>query len=192
MKKLRENKIYKIITTAIKAVFTVCIVTFLGMVCLQRFSDNKFSFLNYRMFTVVTGSMKPVYDIGDVLIAKETDPAKIKKGDVISYLGSRGSFAGKVITHEVVGIEKDKNNKYIFHAKGKTNLIEDPLVTEEQLYGVVIHKSKFLSFIYGIVGTSYGLTLFVVLPMLYIIGSEVLSSMLAGEEKRRNKLKNKD
>lgn len=65
------------------------LVAFIVVVCLQRFSDNKISFFNYRMFTVISGSMKPKYDIGDVLISKKEDPSKIKVGDTISYLGTK-------------------------------------------------------------------------------------------------------
>ena len=73
MKKLRENKVYKIIKTIFNViVFTMCFL-FLVVVCLQRFSNNKISLFNYRMFTVASGSMEPEYNIGDVLIAKKKD-----------------------------------------------------------------------------------------------------------------------
>ena len=59
MKKLRENKVYKIIKTIFNViVFTMCFL-FLVVVCLQRFSNNKISLFNYRMFTVASGSMEP-------------------------------------------------------------------------------------------------------------------------------------
>ena len=58
-------------------------VGFILSVCLQRFSNNKLSILNYRMFTVISGSMEPLYKIGDVLIAKEVKPEDIKVGDKI-------------------------------------------------------------------------------------------------------------
>ena len=73
-----KNEILKKIFRIIKGIFNFIIVlfvlAFVFIVCLQRFSDNKFSFMSYRMFTVVTGSMEPKYNIGDVLIAKETEP----------------------------------------------------------------------------------------------------------------------
>ena len=101
------KKILKTLTTIIKTCFAIVIVTFIIAVCIQRFSNNKLSFMNYRIFTVVTGSMVPKYVVGDVLISKKTDPYKIKKGDTISYLGNSGSFNGKIVTHEVINIEKE-------------------------------------------------------------------------------------
>lgn len=183
----KENKGLKIIKSVLNFVIALLVILFVIVVVLQRFSNNKLSFFNFRMFTVVSGSMKPTYDIGDVLISKETDASKIKVRDTISYLGRAGSFRDKVITHKVVGIEKDENGKYVFRTKGTANLVEDPLVYQDQLYGVVVYKVKLLSLIYKIVSTKYGMLIFVIIPLFYVIGSEILSFMLEKEEKRRSK-----
>ena len=189
MKKLRENKILKIIMAIIRVIMIVLLAGFVVVVCLQRFSNNKISFFNYRMFTVVSGSMEPKYIIGDVLISKEVEPSKIKVGDTISYLGVAGDFKDKVITHQVISIETDANGKYVFHAKGLANLVEDPSVLERQLYGVVIYKSVILSSIYRIVATSIGFYAFIIIPLLYNIGAGIMTMLLNKEEKRREKLK---
>lgn len=183
----KENKGLKIVKSVLNFAIALLVILFVIVVVLQRFSNNKLSFFNFRMFTVVSGSMKPTYDIGDVLISKETDASKIKVGDTISYLGRAGSFRDKVITHKVVGIEKDENGKYVFRTKGTANLVEDPLVYQDQLYGVVVYKVKLLSLIYKIVSTKYGMLIFVIIPLFYVIGSEILSFMLEKEEKRRSK-----
>lgn len=183
----KENKGLKIVKSVLNFVIALLVILFVIVVVLQKFSNNKLSFFNFRMFTVVSGSMKPTYDIGDVLISKETDASKIKVGDTISYLGRAGSFRDKVITHKVVGIEKDENGKYVFRTKGTANLVEDPLVYQDQLYGVVVYKVKLLSLIYKIVSTKYGMLIFVIIPLFYVIGSEILSFMLEKEEKRRSK-----
>ncbi len=183
----KENKGLKIVKSVLNFVIALLVILFVIVVVLQRFSNNKLSFFNFRMFTVVSGSMKPTYDIGDVLISKEIDASKIKVGDTISYLGRAGSFRDKVITHKVVGIEKDENGKYVFRTKGTANLVEDPLVYQDQLYGVVVYKVKLLSLIYKIVSTKYGMLIFVIIPLFYVIGSEILSFMLEKEEKRRSK-----
>ena len=179
------KKAFKIIKYIVNTIITIFVVLFLLMVCLQRFSNNEVSFFNYRLFTVASGSMAPQYNVGDVLIAKETAPEDIKVGDSLTYLGNSGTFTGKVVTHEVTKIEKTTSGEYIFHTKGKANLIEDPPVYEKQVYGVIVWNPKILSFIYKIVGTQYGLFIFVVLPIFYIIGSEMLTAMLENEEKRR-------
>lgn len=173
----------------IKNIFNVLIVTFVIffvlVVCLQRFSDNKLSIFSYRMFTVVSGSMEPKYKVGDVLIAKEVDPSEIKIGDPISYLGKVGQFKDKVITHEVVEIEEYEPKKYRFHTKGLSNIVEDPIVDETQLYGKVIYKTVLLSFIYSIVSKPIGMFILVLVPIMYIIISEIIITLVEKEEKRR-------
>ena len=118
------------------------------------------------MFTVATSSMEPRYVIGDVLFAKKVEPSEIKVGDAISYEGRVGSFKDKIITHEVVKIVKDNNGKYVFHAKGRANIVEDPIVYEDQLYGIVVYKSRILSFVYKIIKTTTGFFLFIIIPLV--------------------------
>lgn len=178
-------KVFKVFKSILNFIIVVGVLLFVFIVCLQRFSNNRLSFFNYRMFTVVSGSMEPEYEIGDVLIAKEKDPTTIRVGDTISYLGTIGQFDDKVITHRVVNIEKDKDGKLLFHTKGDANLIEDPIVHQDKLYGVVIYKTIILSNIYRVVSTSTGMFIFVVLPILYIIGSEFVSFLVSKEDERR-------
>lgn len=179
------KKIGKIIKTIFNVAITVFVLLFLLIVCLQRFSNNQITFLGYRMFSVASSSMAPDYNIGDVLIVKKTEPDQIKIGDSISYYGKVGSFAGKVITHQVIKIDKDVDKNLVFHTKGISNLVEDPLVYADQIYGVVVHRSEVLSFIYRTVNTKYGMFIFIVIPIFYIIGSEMLAFLLEKEEERR-------
>lgn len=186
MEKIRSNKIFKVGTLIFKIVIFIAMVGFVLSVCLQRFSNNKLSIFNFRMFTVISGSMEPKYKIGDVLIAKEISPEKIKVGDTISYLGNVNSFKDKVVTHQVVGIEKIDGN-YYYHTKGLANIVEDPLVSSNQLYGKVIYKCTIISLVYKIVSTNVGFYLFIIIPILYIISSEIISTLLDKEEKKRNR-----
>ena len=183
------KKIFKYIKAIINVFVFVFILSFVLVVCMQRFSNNELSFLNYRMFTVVSGSMIPKYEIGDVLLAKETKPEKIKRGDAVSYLGTKGQFKDKVVTHEVIEIEVDENGKYLFYTKGVANLSVDPVVGEEQIYGVIVGEMKLLTFIYRLVAKPTGMFIFVIIPLFYVIGSEFLGFLLSREEERRAKLK---
>ena len=185
------KKIMKIVVKGLKIFCYVLFVCFILSVCLQRFSKNEISIFNYRMFTVASGSMEPKYMIGDVLFSKDVEASKVKVGDAITYLGKTGDVANKVITHEVVDIEKDENGKYIFHTKGLTNLIEDPIVYEEQLYGIVIHKAFLLSIVYKIISTPVGFYAFIIIPIMYIIGSEIIASALERKEEELKKRKKK-
>ncbi len=176
------KKIFKVVSTVISLI----LILFIAVVLLQRFSDNKISFFDYRMFAVVTGSMEPEYKVGDVLITKKVDPAKIKVGDNITYLGKVGGVQGKIITHQVIAKGLNENNKYEFAAKGLVNENMDPIVNEDQIFGVVVYKSYVISFLYKVVTTPVGFFVFIVIPLFVIIGSRLLMYLLNQEEKRRN------
>lgn len=188
MKNKMFKRIFKIVKAIVNVVVILLVMSFLLIVCLQRFTNNKISFFDYRIFTVVTGSMEPKYKIGDILIAKEKDPSEIKVGDAISYVARSNEIKGNVVTHEVVNITRDEDGRYLFHSKGLVNLIEDPVVHEEQLYGVVIYKTKILSFVKKIISTNIGMILFIIIPVLYIIVSEMIAILVEKEEKRRENL----
>ncbi len=187
MKKETIKKIFRISKKILNIFIGIFIVLFLLVVCLQRFTDNNLSLFGFRMFTVLTGSMEPKYNVGDVLFSKSIAPEDIEVGDAISYLGASGDVANKVVTHEVVAIETDENGEKLFHTKGIANIIEDPIVHESQIYGKVIHKSAVLSFISNTIRTPVGLVVLIIIPVFYIIGSEMLTGLLAREEKRRNR-----
>lgn len=181
----KGRKIFKLISKILKVILTIFAVGFLCIVLLQRVSDNKLSFFNYRMFTVVSGSMYPKYKIGDVLVAKDIDAEDIKIGDAVSYLGTTGDVKGKVITHEVKEIEIGEDGKYSFTTQGLTNIIEDPIVHEDQLYGKVVYKVFTLSLIYKIIRTNIGFFICIVLPLMFIIISEIILTLLEKENKKR-------
>ena len=77
MKKRKFKKIFNLIKGVLNTLLVIALACFVLAVCLQRFTDNKMALLNYRLFTVVTGSMEPKYNIGDVLISKDVDPEAI-------------------------------------------------------------------------------------------------------------------
>lgn len=187
MKNEKLKKIFKIIKGIVNTIIVICVMLFVLIVCLQRFSGNRLSLFNYRIFTVVTGSMEPKYKIGDILIAKEKEPSEIKIGDAISYLAEKGEIKNSVVTHEVVNITKNEKGEYLFRSKGLVNLIEDPVVHEDQLYGVVVYKTKLLSYIRKIISTDMGMLLFIIIPILYIIISEMITILMEKEESRREK-----
>ena len=85
--------------------------------------------IGYRNFTILTGSMEPAINPGDIVIIKKVSPEKIKEKDVITY-----KLDSAYITHRVIGI-KDGN----FITKGDNNNVEDSIpVSEDQLVGVEI------------------------------------------------------
>jgi len=150
------KKIIKIVLKLLYQMIIVLCAIMIVIIFMQKITDSNKTILGYRIFRVITGSMEPEYDIGQVVIAKQIPPEDIEVGDDIVYLGTYGDYNGKIIMHEVVGIDKDENNNLNFHAKGLHNLsIEDPQIKPHQIYGVVKFKSGILTKLYDLATSIY-------------------------------------
>ena len=168
LNKIKNNKALKIIGNIIYYILLALVILILAVVILQRVSKNNASIGGIRIFNIVTESMFPEYQIGDVLISKKIEPSKIKVGDDLVYLGTEQGFAGRVVTHRVVDIE-ESDGKYRFHTKGLANEVEDPGVQENQIYGIVIYKTYILSFITKIINNIYGFYFLIFIPLTILI-----------------------
>lgn len=147
LNKIKENKILKTIWNIIYTILFLIVILMLMVVVLQRFSNNEKSILGYRMYTVVSGSMMPAYEVGDIVVSKEIDAKDLNVGDHIVYLGKKGSLSNMIITHRIEEIEKKSDGTYRIVTQGIANSMQDPEINESQIYGKVIYKMKFLSFI---------------------------------------------
>ena len=165
-------KTFKFVISVIKFILTTLIIIIIGVILIQRFSNNNMSLGGYRIFTVVTESMVPKYQVGDVILIKEEEKSKIQIGDDVTYMGKVGSYADKIITHQVINIENGKDGLLKFHTKGIANEDEDPLVSEEQIYGVVQAKLQIVTFLNGIINNMYGMYFLIIIPLAIIMFTE--------------------
>lgn len=180
----------KIILNIIKTLGIIVLSVFLTMVLLQRFLPNS-SIFGYRMFVIVSNSMKPSLTVGDVILVKETPVEDIKIKDVISYMGVEGNFKNKIITHQVINIQTEKSEygkkeRYTFYTKGTNNtIIDTSAVYEEQIYGVKAYKFMFISIISKVIRNTYGLLIFVVFPLSLLFIFEIMDIRRELKERRK-------
>ena len=175
MQKLLDNKIFKILTTIIKVAFLFVIIAYLAFILVQKIGDNK-SIGGYRIFTILTGSMKGVYDINDVVLVKAVDKKTLKVGDDLAYLGEKDSYKGKIVTHRIINIE-NKNNQMIIHTKGVSNILEDPVITNNKIYGKVESKLTFISLINKTIKNKYGFFFLIFVPLVLVIFLEIADTI---------------
>lgn len=201
MKKLLENKTFQIIYTIIKVFVVAMLSIYLLFVIVQRFTNNS-SILGYRVFTIATGSMEPVYNIDDVILVKDTDPSTLKKGDDIAYLGNRDAVKGLIVTHRIIRIETFSDGKVHYTLKGVNNKYEDPSITEDQILGKVVGKLPVVNFINHVVKNIYGFFFLVFCPLVLVIFLEIADTIidmklekneirLIEKEDKKSKKKNK-
>ena len=177
IKKLLDNKVFQIIYTIIKVVLFAFLAIYILFVMFQRITNNSDIF-GYRMFTVATGSMEPVYNVNDVILVKDTDPSTLKVGDDIAYLGNRDAVKGLVVTHRIIRIETLDDNKVHYTLKGVNNKYEDPSITEDQILGKVLGKVYVVNFINHVVKNIYGFFFLVFCPLVLVIFLEIADTVI--------------
>lgn len=182
LKKIKENKALQIIGKILYILVFIIVILMLIVVILQRTTNNTVSLGGFRIFTVATGSMVPEYEVGDILISKETDPSEIKVDDDIVYKGEKGNFKDKVVTHRVISIEKQEDGNYKIITKGIANSEQDPEITQEQVLGKVVYKVKSLSFISKLISNIYIFYFFIFIPIALIIFKQIKNIIASGEE----------
>lgn len=175
------KKIVKIVLKILYQLLIIICVLLILIIVFQKITDSNRSIAGYRIFRVITGSMEPEYDVGEVVISKEIDTNEIKVGDDIVYFGSYGEYSGKIIMHSVVAIDKDENDNNInFHAKGLHSAsVEDPQIKPSQIFGVVKFKSGILTVLYKLATSIYSAFIIITILVLNVF----ISFKFSGKDK---------
>lgn len=169
------GKFLKILWKFVKWILTFLIILIVSVIVIQRVSNNKLTLGGYSIFTVVTQSMIPKYQVGDMLLARVVDTSTLKVGDDVVYMGQVGTFNGKIVTHQIVNIEEGSPRK--FHTKGINNMIEDPVVQEGQILGRVVFKLSLLSFISKIISNQYGFFFIIFVPIVVLVFGIIMDTV---------------
>lgn len=179
--KLKENKILRTIWNIVYTLLFVLVIFLLIIVVMQRVTNNDITIGGIRMFSVETGSMVPVYNVGDVLIAKEIEPQEIKVGDDIVYKGEEKTYNDKVITHRVKSIEKQEDGNYKIITQGVANDLEDPEINQTQIYGKIVYKVRVLGFLTRLTRNVYTFYFIIFIPIAMIV-YRIIKNIVGGEE----------
>lgn len=85
---------------------------------------------------IISGSMLPEIDIGDIVIVKRVEPEQVEVGDVIQFREIEEDIR---INHRVIKIKEDERGLPLFITKGDANRNPDSdPVLAEQLMGKVV------------------------------------------------------
>ena len=166
------KRVLKIIKTIVMIFFIACF----AIILIQRIRGNVPTLFKRSIFIVVTDSMTPQYNPGDVIVVKIVDPATINNGDVITYYGREGDLADKIITHKVVKDPYEEDGVWHFQTQGiKKGAVLDPEITEEDVIGVVTYKMVVISFLYNVLTNIYGFIFIVAVPMILFMVLQVMN-----------------
>jgi signal peptidase len=125
--------------------------------------------VKYKPITILTGSMKPTFKPGDLIIVKDVLAENIKEGDIITYKLSNDLLA----THRVCKV-KNENSRLSFITKGDANNSADENeVLPDKLLGKYVFKIRNGGFIARLLRTKMGFIITVCIPIIMIIITEI-------------------
>ncbi len=122
---------------------------------------------------VLTDSMYPYIHSGDLIICRQVDPATLQVGDVVSFFDPSGNGTS-IVTHRILEITEE-DGELAFITQGDANNSKDRLpVKAEKISGVYMTRVPKAGNVAMFLQTTAGLIVCVVLPMVLLIGFDLL------------------
>ena len=168
------NRILKIISSAIFTLLIIVIALIVIYIVRVNFlaSNDKLGDVKINFYTILTQSMYPTIEAGDVVITYKNDDNIYNKGDVITFVSENNG--GITITHRVYAVY-NVNDQLSYKTKGDNNNASDnEVISGDNVLGKVVFKIPKAGYIQQFLVSKTGWIAAVVLPALGIIIYDVL------------------
>jgi signal peptidase I len=124
---------------------------------------------NYKLMTVLSGSMEPAVKLGSLVIVKPADDYKIQ--DIITFY--KRSNRQETITHRIVDMRVIEGRPY-YTTKGDANENADTReIAKAEIVGKTILDIPLLGYLVEFIKKPIGFVIMVILPACLIIFEEV-------------------
>ena len=167
------------VATVIGAIICVLLVPILAVNCILLFkgatnSDEVPSVGGVVPFIVLSDSMYPEIQSGDLIVCRQSPAADVREGDVISFFDPEGNGVS-VVSHRVVAIGTDDSGQPVFTTKGDANNVEDSSpVTADKLVGVYQFRIPGLGNVAMFMQSTQGLVICVAVPVALLLAYDIL------------------
>lgn len=123
---------------------------------------------------VLTDSMYPEIQGGDLIFCRQTAPETVKVGDVICFFDPDGNGTSTV-THRVTLITETEEGELAFETKGDANSMTDRIpVPASKLVGVYQSRIPGFGKVAMFMQTTVGLIVCVVLPLILLVAIDLI------------------
>ncbi|MBR3324690.1 MAG: signal peptidase I [Clostridia bacterium] len=184
-KKSNSNKIRSVLKI-IFFPFTAAILLLILYAGYMKFvkHEENINILGYRAYMVMTGSMEPNYNIGDLIIIRETSIQDLKVGDVINYVLDNKK---DTVTHRISDIIVE-NGETLYQTKGdNNNSVDNELVHPNQIQGTLVFKISKLGSVLTNMLTGTGIVIICLLIIVsYFRSSRKEERRIAREDARKH------
>lgn len=120
-----------------------------------------------QMFVVISGSMSPAVNTGDLIAIRPVEPHSIRVGDIVTFTDH--DAPGLLITHRIIAVSNG-NNGPVFTTKGDANPVPDRLpVAAAQVVGRLQYRIPYGGHLTQFLRTPTGRTTAMLLPVLLLM-----------------------
>lgn len=142
----------------------ICTILLFSVFQVKNNPEQLPTMLGFKIMTILTGSMEPVLDPGDLIVVKSVDPMKVKVNDVITYKNSQNTM----ITHRIVDLNL-REGEVFFETKGDANNVRDEgNVQSDQLVGSLLFSIPKAGYLVIFLKSPTGLAMLLAIPFLYL------------------------
>jgi len=147
MKTKAKNTLTKIFGVFFRILLILIIVLTVFIIAISitaRIKKELPMFFGYSFSVVVSDSMTPEINKGDMIFIKETDISSVKEGDTVVFKSLNGAIAGENVAHKAIEIGEDASGIEII-TKGVNNpAVDEDKVREGNFIGKAVGQSTFL------------------------------------------------
>ena len=129
------RKIWNGVTTALVVIVVILAILLVGL-----------RFAGLQIYTVLSGSMEPVYRVGSLIYVKTVETRELEAGDVITFRLEGDT----VMTHRIVEVIADgeDTSRIQFRTKGDANnMVDGALVQEHKVLGSPVFSIPLLGYL---------------------------------------------
>lgn len=176
------KKILNVVLKTITWIIVIAVVTFaVALVGVKLFG--------VQVYTVLSGSMEPVYHTGSVIYVVDVDPTELKVDDDITFRLTESTTA----THRIIEIVTDESDPDFlqFRTQGVANEVEDASpVDKSQIIGKPVFTIPYLGYVAAYiqqppglyVGLSVGAALLLIVVIIELLTSDEGEKKKKGED----------
>lgn len=167
------------VATAIGVILCVLLVPILVVNCILLFKgatnqDEVPSVGGVVPFIVLSDSMYPQIQSGDLIICRQADASEVHEGDVISFFDPEGNGTS-VVSHRVTAISTDASGELSFTTKGDANNVEDSTpVPANKVIGIYQTRIPGLGNVAMFMQSTQGLIVCVVVPVALLLAYDII------------------
>lgn len=169
-----QNKVLTIIGTVLCLMMLPILIVNITLIAKSRIHQDEVPSIGGKFpMIVLSDSMYPLFQSGDLIICDVAQAGEIRVDDVISFYDPMGSGTS-VVTHRVIEIVNEGGSTS-FRTKGDNNNAEDTaLVPAANLLGVYQRRIPKLGHAAMFMQTTTGLIVCCVFPILVLVGFDIL------------------